>query len=303
MLYTDCRFGVEMEFSRISRKAAATALSNYFGTSHCHIGGAYDTYECYDQNGRSWNIVRDSSIRSVDANGNSSGHNYQCELVTPVLSFDDMPLLMEVFRQLRSAGAKSNTSCGMHVHISASEQFGIKQIVNLVNMVHSKQDLLYEALDVYNERRHYCKKIPDELCTTLKSKRPQTIESAADIWYDVMGGQFDRGSHYNSSRYHCLNLHNLFSGRLPAVEFRCANGGFSDVRRIKAIIEFYALMVAYSFNVNTCSFKATDVAEGKSKKYAFRVFMLKIGAIGPELAICRKFMLKNLDGNIAWSDR
>lgn len=304
MLYTDCKFGVEMEYSGISRQESATALSNYFGTSFYHAGDRYDRYDCFDGTGRKWSIMSDSSIRSVDRQGNRAGYPNQCELVTPVLTFDDMDLLMEVLRQIRHAGGKSNTSCGFHVHVSCRKAFNVKQLTNLINMVHAKQDLLYEALKVYEGRARYCQKIPENLCTAIKHSKPQSMEALADIWYKELDGEHSiRSVHYNGSRYHCLNLHNLLSGRLPTVEFRCANGGFTDARRVKAIIQFYCLMVAYSFSCNHCSFKPTVVDDGKSKKYAFRVFMLKIGAIGPALAHCRKYMLENLDGDIAWSDR
>lgn len=303
MLYSDCKFGIEMEYSGISRQESAEALSNYFGTSCYHAGGTYDRYDCFDSMGRKWSIMSDSSIRSVNRDGSSAGYFNQCELVSPVLSSDDMELLMAVLRKLRSAGAAANSSCGLHVHVSCPEPFNVRQLTNLINMVHSKQDLLYEALRVRRNRLHYCKKLPEKLCTAIKQNKPQTMESLADIWYRELDGDYHRTSHYNESRYHCLNLHNLFSGRLPTVEFRCANGGFTDVRRVKAVVQMYSMLVAHSFNCKSCSFKPTVVAAGKSKKYAFRVFMLKIGAIGPELAHCRKYMLENLDGDIAWSDR
>ena len=98
-----------------------------------------------------------------------------------------------------------------------------------------------------------------------------------------------------------LNLHNLFSGRQPTVEFRCANGSLRDARVVRATIELYALMLAYAFNAKSCSSKAAEPTG--SHKYAFRVFMLKIGCIGEELATCRKYMLQNLPGDIAWRDR
>ena len=48
--------------------------------------------------------------------------------------------------------------------------------------------------------------------------KPDTLEKMADIWYD--GYYDDRNAHYNSSRYHCLNLHSVFTK--GTVEFRLA---------------------------------------------------------------------------------
>ena len=36
-------FGVEVEFTGITREQAATALARYFGTLSFHRGGTYDT--------------------------------------------------------------------------------------------------------------------------------------------------------------------------------------------------------------------------------------------------------------------
>lgn len=293
MIYKDLKFGIEMEFTGITRKAAANVIGTYFGTGYRHTGEGYDAYVSYDTSGRKWSVMRDSSVRTDGGE--------QCELVTPVLIFDDMPVLQEVIRQLRHKGAKSNASCGFHVHLSAPEEFNVKQLTRLINVVHSKQDLMYEALGVISSRMHYCQKLPTELCERIQSKKPTTVSALADIWYGVLNGGNSYSGHYNQSRYYCLNLHNLFSGRQPTVEFRCANGSLRDARVVRATIELYALIVAYSFNARSCSYKVKPPSG--SHKYAFRVFMLKMGCIGDELAVCRKYILQNMTGDTAWRQR
>lgn len=293
MLYSDCKFGIEMEFTNISRKNSAKVIADYFGRGYTYTGEGYDAYTALDSMGRKWKVMRDSSVRVESGDA--------CELVTPVLGFDDMSTLMEIIRQLRHAGARSNESCGFHVHLSAPEEYNVKQLTRLINMVHSKQDLIYEALGVLSGRTNYCKKLPESICSEIKRAKPQTMSKLADIWYTTLDGRSSRNAHYNNSRYHCLNLHNLFSGRQPTVEFRCANGSLKDARVVRATIELYALMVAYSFNSKSCSYKTT-VPTG-SHKYAMRVFMVKLGAVGDELAVCRKYILKNMSGDTAWRTR
>ena len=56
-------FGVEVEFTGITREQAATALARYFGTLSFHRGGAYDTWIIRDTENKEWKLVSDSSIR------------------------------------------------------------------------------------------------------------------------------------------------------------------------------------------------------------------------------------------------
>ena len=45
----------------------------------------------------------------------------KCELVTPILTYNDIETLQELIRKLRHAGAKSDATrgCGVHIHIGA----------------------------------------------------------------------------------------------------------------------------------------------------------------------------------------
>lgn len=39
-----------------------------------------------------------------------------------------------------------------------------------------------------------------------------------------------------------------------------------------------------------------------NEKYTFRTWLLRLGMIGEEIQTARKFLLENLEGNIAWKD-
>ena len=58
------QFGVEIEFTGITRREAAKALADYFQTSPVYVGAGYDTWAVEDSQGRQWKIMSDSSIRS-----------------------------------------------------------------------------------------------------------------------------------------------------------------------------------------------------------------------------------------------
>lgn len=104
-------FGVELEMTGISRRTAAGIAAEYFGTVSEYIGGSYDKYAAKDGTGRQWSFVSDSSIR-VERGRNGEGQ--QVEMVTPIFRYEDIELLQELIRRLRKAGAKVNSSCGIH---------------------------------------------------------------------------------------------------------------------------------------------------------------------------------------------
>ena len=56
-------FGVEVEFTGITREQAAEVLAGYFGTTPRHKGGTYGTWVVRDTENKEWKLVSDSSIR------------------------------------------------------------------------------------------------------------------------------------------------------------------------------------------------------------------------------------------------
>ena len=122
--------GVEIEMNNITRERAARLVADYFGTTSYYVGGAYCSYECKDQKDRAWRFVRDASILGPDSE--------RCEMVTPVLKYDDIETLQDIVRLLRKNGAKSDASrgCGVHIHIGANG-FTASSLRNLVNIMTS----------------------------------------------------------------------------------------------------------------------------------------------------------------------
>ncbi len=281
-------FGVELEMTGITRKTAAQVTAEYFGASDEYIKGGYYRYSTKDSKGRLWNFVSDSSIR-VERGRNGEGQ--QVELVTPVLHYEDIELLQEVVRRLRIAGAKTNSSCGIHIHIGA-DQHTPRSLRNLVNIFTSKQDIIFKALAVNYSRQNYCRKLENRLSESLNKNRPNSMNKVADIWYAGYSG--DRNAHYNSSRYHAVNLHAVFTK--GTVEFRCFNSTL-HAGKVKAYIQF---CLAVSHQAITQKFASAKVTVSDNEKYTFRSWLLRMGLIGSEFATCRKFLLQNLDGDIAW---
>ena len=153
-------FGIEMEMTGITRNRAASLMARFFGTESRHEGGAYDTYTAKDDRGRKWKAMNDSSLipqKKVNGEIMDASTNYRTEVVSPILSYEDIPKLQELVRTLRKAGAFANKSCGIHIHVG-TERFTAKTLRNLVNIMASKEDMIYRALQINPSREHrYCR--------------------------------------------------------------------------------------------------------------------------------------------------
>lgn len=284
-------FGVEIELTGISRQKAAQVIAEYFGKSYYYDGGIYDKYTVIDNQGRKWGIVRDSSIIPENKNGSGASSDYKVEIVTPKCEYSDIETIQEIVRKLRAAGAIANKSCGIHVHIDASNH-NAKTLKNLINIMASKEDLVYKALEVDGERMlKYCKKTNNEFIERINKRKPADMAEFEKIWYNGKNG---RNQHYHPSRYHGLNLHSVFYR--GTIEFRFFNGT-THAGKIKAYIQFCLAVSHQALTQRSASPRKTQT---DNEKYTFRTWLLRLGLIGDEFKTARKHLLANLKGNIAW---
>ena len=288
------RFGIEIEMTGITREKAAEAIAEYFGTESFYIGTYYKTYGAKDRQGRTWKATFDSSIIAQKKSGGRTvraADEYKCEVVSPILTYEDMADLQEIIRQLRHKGAFVNSQCGIHIHVDAS-RYTPQTLRNLVNIIASKEDILYKALRIDPARMRWCKKTNGELLEAINRRKPQTMEALKDIWY--AGSTRGRDEHYNDTRYHGLNLHSVFTK--GTVELRLFNST-THAGEIKAYIQF---CLAVSHQVLTQKKASARKTVTDNEKYAFRCWMLRLGLSGDEFKTCRLHFLKHLEGNSAW---
>ena len=288
------RFGIEIEMTGVTREKAAEAIAEYFGTESFYIGTYYKTYGAKDRQGRTWKATFDSSIIAQKKSGGRTmraADEYKCEVVSPILTYEDMADLQEIIRQLRHKGAFVNSQCGIHIHVDAS-LYTPQTLRNLVNIIASKEDILYKALRIDPARMRWCKKTNGELLEAINRRKPQTMEALKDIWY--AGSTRDRDEHYNDTRYHGLNLHSTFTK--GTVEFRLFNST-THAGEIKAYIQFCLAVSHQALTQKKASARKTVT---DNEKYAFRCWMLRLGLSGDEFKTCRLHFLKHLEGNSAW---
>ena len=286
------KFGIEIEMTGLTRCAAAKIIAGHFGTEAVHVGGGYDSYTIRDNQNRQWKIMSDASIRCRNRRNESASGLYSVEFVSPICQYQDIETIQELVRKLRTGGARVNDSCGIHVHVDASS-YSPKTLRNIVNIMASKEDLLYKTLQVDVEREHYCKKADTRFLDELNYRKPTSISEVERLWYN---GATGRHYHYNDTRYHALNLHSVFSK--GTIEFRLFNSTL-HAGEVKSYIQ---LCLAISHQALVQKGASRTKTQSTNEKYTFRTWLLRLGLIGDEFKTARMHLLKNLDGNIAWRD-
>lgn len=286
------RFGIEIEMTGITRAQAAQVIAGYFHTTATHVGGFYDVYAVRDSADRQWKLMSDASIHCVSSRGRTSNKEYSVEFVSPICHYEDIETIQELIRKLREAGAKVNSSCGIHVHVDASTH-SVKTLRNIVNIMAAKEDLLYKALEVQPSREHYCQKADTRFLDDMNHRKPKSMEQFERMWYNGSSG---RHEHYNETRYHGLNLHSVFSK--GTIEFRLFNSTL-HAGKVKAYIQ---LCLAISHQALIQKGATRSKTQSPNEKYTFRTWLLRLGMIGDEFKTARKHLLDNLEGNIAWRD-
>lgn len=298
-------FGVEVEGNHITRENAAKVAARFFGTNNYKntaLEDGYMTWSAWDAQGRKWKFSRDVSIHGPD--------DEKCEMVTPILTYDDIETLQELLRQLRKAGMRScpNEGCGVHIHVGLKGTDGrdhnAQSLRNLANLMAAHEAQIGRAIWIDEERtHHYCKMVNPKFLERVNKEKPKSMEALKKIWYEGNNATYQTTAHYNDSRYHMLNLHASFTK--GTVEFRLwqfsnphgdSKGGI-HAGKMKAYIQ---LCLAMSSMAKDCRSISPKPQQTENEKFAMRTWMNRMGMIGEEFETARHFMTMNLTGNNAW---
>ena len=292
--------GVEIEMNNISRKDAAKIAAEHFGTGRWEdtdYRNGYRTFSAWDQQDREWKFSYDSSIAGPESQ--------RCELITPILHYEDIELLQELCRKLRKAGAKSDPTRGtaVHVHIGADGHTP-QSLRTLINLMASHEQLIIDALQIDHGRvARYCKPVDPRFLRELNSKKPRTMAKLADIWYTSQGEGYGRNNHYNRSRYTFCNLHATFTK--GTIEFRGWNflppvDGKQNGIHCGLLKTFIQLSLALSAHAKEIKCASAKPIQTENPKFAMRTWLNNLGMIGPEFETARKFLTQNLEGDTAF---
>lgn len=289
-------YGVEIEMANMSRERCAQLVQDYFNQkyglqlTYHYVGNHLNNYQAYDHKNRKWNVYSDGSLRGSET----------CELVTPIMTYEDIEDLQAIVRMLRNNGAISNANygCGVHIHIGANigseNGHNAKTIRNLVNIIASHQNLIKRAIDFTNSRSTYCQVVSQELVRRLNARKPKTMDELKRLHYDTLGRDYD---HYSHTRYYFLNLHAIWDK--GTIEFRCFEFHKSmHAGELKAYIQLCLAMSSYSKIVRYA--RPQDIANTENEKYTMNSWLKNMGLIGDEFKTARKMLTKRLNGDTAY---
>jgi hypothetical protein len=275
------RFGIEIETVGLDRERLARAIQGALGGT---VSSDYRAWQVTDAKGRTWRVVPDGSLSGGERSG---------EIVSPILAHGDIEDLQSVVRAARTAGARVDATCGLHIHCGA-ERFDAKAITNLVKIVHKQERLIEHALGISEQRlARYCRPIDQGFMQRLESRRPRTMQQVSEAWYGRVVARPDR---YDSSRYAGMNLNSLFfRGTIEARYF----GSTLHAGEVKAYVQFVLALAAKALTSKAASSKRREF-NAATAKYDFRVFLLGLGMVGDEFKTARLHLTKRLAGSAAW---
>lgn len=275
------RFGTEIEFTSISRSVAINAVASVVSpgaTINHGIDHGLDCFSFIDSNDRKWMVVSDGSVNGYGTGG---------EFVTPPLHFEDIAMVQECVRALRRAGAVADSSCGQHVHVDGAQFISNpRKVRNLIALCKRWENIMLAASPIRSGRDRWCRRLESSLVERFRRTGGRTMRTINTAWYGSFQGS---ASHYDSSRYHWLNVHSLCNG-VGTVEFRLFDGTL-HAGKVRTNIVLAMAIAALALNSRSVSFRATGFAATKS---GMREVMYCLGLTGEEMGNVRKHLTDRL---------
>lgn len=235
MTFTDRKFGVEIEYTGVSRTTVRSILNEH----------GYIT----DQQGRSrnleqWSVVFDGSVTGAGNEYDNTGG----EVVSPILSGEaGLEAIGKVSRLISRNGGKADRSCGLHVHVDAT---GIP--IPELHTIARRYARFESEIDSFMPRsrrgngNNYCYSMTPDVLTRID----QT---------------YNRDSFYNVDRYRKLNLNSVY--KHGTIEFR-QHGGSINPEKIKNWVRFCVSFVEESRIIHKQMMEQFEIEQAEARSAA-----------------------------------
>ena len=143
------KYGMEMEFTGITRKRAAELIAEHFETTAQYSFDG-DKYSVADTRGRTWTVLPCPAVRAERRQNNKmvgANYLYQVKVCTPLLYENDFEAVGEILGRLDTGGAVTNESTGMAVRLSVTGLENQEKFKgSLANLYESRGALLQKAV-------------------------------------------------------------------------------------------------------------------------------------------------------------
>lgn len=239
MLPENLKFGVEIEFYNASKKSVAQLVQKILG-GKLNIANSY-RYEVLVGD-KKWQIVKDASLHNSVDEPKPYKQQFTGELVTPILTYKNLPVLLNLVEEMEKENVKSDREhgCSVHVHVDANH-LSLEDIKQLCRQHYVIYDELVDKFCLSDRQvKTFAKNLSSKFIKELDNITSK--DKLRSSWYGYHNPyQQKQTSHYNKSRYTIFNLHSMYEGH--GVEYRYFKFyGNLDSYLLKNIINYSLLM-------------------------------------------------------------
>jgi len=269
-------------------------------------GKGVGRFNIEDPQEREWGIGQDNSI----------GKTKSSEIVTPMLTYKDLPVLEKVCKAIANSKAKANDKCAINVRVSGprekslgidNDQNGYDNAINrLLANFWVNQNILYEAFEMPKHRNEgSSRKFIDTFIKKILAA--QTDAERREAWYNQRKpkdwkdktpeerkrmNNASTDHHYSSN--HGINIDSYYKRGTIEYKLFTTPKDFNP-ELIKAYVEFCTAFTKASLD----NLKMPPLLRKKcSKRYSMRKFLEGIGLEGDEYEKTRELLSRHLSNKI-----
>jgi hypothetical protein len=243
----------------MERKVLVKKLGEYFGVKPKYLGAPSFAYQLVTGN-EVYQVLKDGSIKT------STGDMVSFETLT-----------CDEVSETNNNENENDVVGEFEIVFPLKDHTG-KTLLNLVNMLASKQNLLIPAL---------------ELNTSLVEEQFSEAMNATTI----MNLEDFKAQYEAAGPEHCPGLSINFNEGLITFRIR------GDQLRIEQLRAFSDLAVFINKNAKQFSRTSPKPAQVTNPKYSLRTWLIRLGMNGEEFREVRKVLLSNLYGNSAFRSK
>ena len=252
--YRNIPFGVEIEIiiphgklDGFTFESIANSMTK-LGPEAIHFSGYTHTTTTH------WKMVTDSSLKE-----NNRDQDLCFELVSPVLIGEKgLSSLRNIMSNVRSIGISTNTSCGFHVHIDATDNDSEHSIGSLLGLKRIAQHFvsLENAFDLIVARMGHNQTVKTGISRRANNNKYCQSNrilfgerSNRQRWFCISNVQTKEElvTLINPDRYRKLNIKNVINRDRPStIEFR-QHGGVEDIQIAEAWVR---LVLSFCYNAS-----------------------------------------------------